>query len=89
MPVHDQFDAHHTGLNSPVSGGFNIVPDDGADLPQVTRGLLLTGAGDVMAVLKNGDTLVLPNLSAGVIYPIRIARVLATGTTATGLKGLV
>ena len=31
----------------------------------------------------------LPALSPGVLYPIRIARVLATGTTATGIKGLV
>ncbi|MEM8654400.1 MAG: hypothetical protein AAGF36_06615 [Pseudomonadota bacterium] len=39
--------------------------------------------------LKDGDTLTLPGLTPGVIYPIRAVRVAATGTTATGIKGLV
>ena len=59
------------------------------DLPQMTRGVMVGSAGDVAVVLKSGDAITLPALSPGVIYPLRIARVLATGTTASGIKGLI
>ncbi|MEL7091924.1 MAG: hypothetical protein AAFN94_09340 [Pseudomonadota bacterium] len=89
MPISDQFSDFQPGLSSPVQGGFDVVPADGADLGQVTRALMVTGAGDVAVTLKNGDQITLPGLTAGVIYPVRAARVWATGTTATGIKGLV
>lgn len=89
MPITDTFSDFTTGLSSPVCGGFDIAPNDGADLQGITRAIILGGAGDVAVVLKNGDTITLPALAVGVIYPVRVARVLATGTTATGLKGLV
>jgi hypothetical protein len=88
MPITDQFDFHHIGLSSPLCGGFDITSDDAADLPQVTRALMAGSAGDIAVLLKNGETLVLPGLAAGVVYPFRVVRVLSTGTTATGLKGL-
>ena len=89
MPILDQFQTYQTSLNSPVEGGFDIVPADGTDLPEVTRAIMVSGAGDVAVVLKSGDALTLTGLTVGVIYPVRVAQVLATGTTATGLKGLV
>ena len=89
MPISDQFENFHTGLNSPIEGGFDITPDDANDLPSVTRALMVTSEGNVAVSLRNGDTITLPGLTPGVIYPLRITRVLASGTTATGLKGLV
>ena len=50
---------------------------------------MVASAADLAVVLKSGDAVTLPALSAGVFYPIRITRVLATGTTATGVKGLI
>ncbi|WP_415919311.1 spike base protein, RCAP_Rcc01079 family [Tateyamaria sp. SN6-1] len=89
MPISDQFQQYQPGLSSPVQGGFDVTPADGADLAQVTRAVMVSGAGDVAVTLKNGDALTLPGLTPGVIYPLREARVWATGTTATGVKGLV
>ena len=89
MPILDIFEDHHNGLTSPIGGGFDVTPSDAADLPQVTRGVMVASTGDLAVVLKSGDAVTLPALSPGVIYPIRIARVLATGTTATGIKGLI
>ncbi len=89
MPISDQFDGFHSGLNSPISGGFDITPDDATDLPRMTRAVMVAAAGDLAVVLKSGETLTLPALTPGAIYPVRIARVLATGTTATDVKGLV
>jgi len=89
MTILDTFGDFTPGLSSPICGGFDIMPDDVVDLPKVTRAIVLASGGDVSVVLKNGDAITLPGLTVGVIYPVRVSRVLVTGTTATGLKGLI
>jgi hypothetical protein len=89
MSISDKFSEYTSGLSSPICGGFDITPNDASDLSSVTRAIIISTAGDVAVVLKNGDTLTLPALAAGVIYPVRVSRILSTGTTATGLKGLI
>ena len=89
MTILDTFGDFTPGLSSPICGGFDIVPDDVVDLPNVTRALVLASGGDVSVVLKNGHAITLRGLTAGVIYPVRASRVLVTGTTAAGLKGLI
>ncbi len=77
------------GLASPAAWAFDIGADDNADLPTVTRGLYVGTAGDVTVLFRNDDTPVtLRGLVAGMIYPIRIKRVYATGLTAGNLVGL-
>ncbi len=65
------------------------VASDGNDLPFVTTGLYIGSGGD-LAVLDraSGETVVFKNLSDGAGLPIRVARVLATGTTATQIVGM-
>ncbi|MEL6885380.1 MAG: hypothetical protein AAFP87_12790 [Pseudomonadota bacterium] len=89
MPISDQFQQYQPGLSSPVQGGFDVTPGDATDLAEVTRALMVSAAGDVAVTLKNGDHITLPGLTPGVIYPVRATRIWATGTTATGVKGLV
>ncbi|MEL6957811.1 MAG: hypothetical protein AAGL89_02525, partial [Pseudomonadota bacterium] len=89
MPILDHFSDFDTTPNSPIAGGFDVTPSDSTDLPQVTRGIMVSAAGDVFVTLKSGDQLILPGLTPGVIYPVRVARVWAAGTSATGIKGLV
>ncbi|WP_341232756.1 hypothetical protein [uncultured Sulfitobacter sp.] len=89
MPTTDNFHDYSAGLTGPICGGFPITPDDAADIAQVTRAVMVSGAGDLSVVLKSGDAVTLPNLMAGVVYPFRIARVLNSGTTASGVMGLV
>lgn len=89
MPITDPFASHVDSLTSPVTGGFDITPADGTDLARVTRALMVTTAGDVAVTFRDGTSLTLPGLTPGVIYPLRVTRVLATGTTASGVKGLV
>lgn len=63
-----------------------VTPADGSDLPGgVTRAIMVGADGDVAVTYANGvsDTLY---LLAGVVHPIQVARVKATGTTATGIK---
>ena len=89
MTILDTFGDFTPGLSSPICGVFDIVSDDVVDLPNVTRAIVLESGGDVSVVLKNGDAITLPALTDGVIYPVRVSRVLDKGTTETGLKGLI
>ncbi len=88
MPITDPYQTYSSGPTSPISGGFDVTPDDANDLPILTRALLVGGGGDVVVDFADGSTLTLPSLTEGVIYPIRAARVRTTGTTATDIKGL-
>lgn len=66
---------------------FNITPNDGADLPNVISALSVQVPGNVHFLTESGAdrTVALP---AG-FFPVRISKVFATGTTATGLVGFV
>lgn len=83
----DDFATHITSLDSPATSGEAITPDDATDLSFVTRGLYIGSTGTVAVVMLSGDEVVLNDAQAGVIYPIRIRRLKATGTTAAGLIG--
>lgn len=73
-------------LPSP-SNIFSITPSDSADIAQ-TKAIMVTAAGDVAIRTTSGQTGTLPGLQPGVQYFIVADRVLATGTTATGIIGL-
>lgn len=88
MSLDDKYEGYATGQTGPIIGGFDVTPNDGADLATVTRAIMVTTAGDVAVVLKDGSALTLPGLVPGHFHAFRVVRVLATGTTATGIKGL-
>lgn len=83
----DTFDHYLPGLESPATNAFEVTPDDGADLPAVTRALNVANAGSVRLITLGGDTVTI-FVAAGGVLPIRASRVLASGTTATGIVGL-
>jgi len=83
----DPFQDHAAGLDSPPARVQPITADDGADLPLATRALNAAGAGSVRVTTVAGDTATL-YLAAGIAFPLRVRRVWASGTTATGLVGL-
>ncbi len=87
MPAEDRFALHSPGSTSPIENGFDVAPDDGADVAWVTRALMVTVSGDVAVTLRSGSDITLAGLLVGVMYPFRVSRVKATGTTATGIKG--
>jgi hypothetical protein len=85
----DRYAAHTASFMAPASHGFAITPDDSTDLSEVTRGIYAGTGGDLSVVLREGATLTFANVVGGTILPVRAARVRATGTTASGLIGLV
>lgn len=79
---------HRFGPQIPAESGFAITPNDLADLPAVTRYLLVGVAGDVKVDMAEGSTALVLKLPAG-IHALRVRRVHATATTAASLVGLV
>lgn len=74
----------------PAERAISITPNDSADLSEPVRAIF-TGSGGDIALIAIGDTssVVFVGVAAGIILPVSASRVLATGTAATGLVGLV
>jgi len=89
MPIKDTFARHAAGLTAPASSLLAIAPNDGADLARLPRAVMVATAGDLAVVMQDGSEGVLPALQPGAIYPLRVRRVKASGTTATGIMGLL
>lgn len=83
----DAYDNMTPSLQSPAVGIEEITPDDLTDLANVTRALNVATAGTVRVIAADGSTGDI-FVAAGITFPIRASRVLATGTTATGIRGL-
>ena len=72
---------------APPEYGAAVTPNDGVDLPELTRALNVAGAGNIALVTEGGSSVTI-NVAAGVVFPINARRILATGTTATGIVAL-
>lgn len=78
-------------LTGPIQTGYAITPSDTLDVSITTRGLYVGVAGDVKVTLAanaTGSSVVLKGLASGIIHPIGVRRIYATGTTATDIVGL-
>ncbi|MDF2140866.1 hypothetical protein [Paenirhodobacter sp. CAU 1674] len=78
----DKFKNHPESLESPASRMHLITPNDDADLPVIPRALWVQASGD-LAIRDAAGTEVVIYVIQGAFIPIRVVRVLATGTTAT------
>lgn len=71
------------------SWGLAITPHDTNDLVQPVNAIYVGAAGNLTVILRDQSTTTdFPNLPVG-FHPIACSRVLATGTTATGIRGLL
>lgn len=89
MPAIELYSSYGNAPASPASIFFAITPNDTTDLQYVTRGIRVGAAGDVTAVRVDGTAVLFKGCSVGELLPIRAWRILATGTTASSLVGLV
>jgi hypothetical protein len=86
----DPYQTMQPGLTSPAFAAIAVTPNDGADLANVSRGLWVGQGGDVAVILATDTaSVIIANVSGGSLLPIRVKRVLATGTTATALVALL
>lgn len=85
----DRFKNTSSGISGPAFDAFAIVPNDSTDLPEITRALYIGGGGDISLITKGGTQLTFSGANAGSLLPVRVARILATGTSATNIIGLI
>lgn len=90
MGATNPFSNFAAGPNSPALSLVAIVTSDTTDLVQTVRQIYVGVAGDVTVVDSQGNTVTHKNVPQGAyIGPFCVARVKATGTTATNLVGYV
>lgn len=73
--------------SGPADFGFEITPSDSEDLAIITRSVFAAGGG-VIKWQNAGGVEQHTTILDGERVPIKARRILATGTTATGLEGL-
>lgn len=68
---------------------FPITPDDDNDLALETRAIAFGTAGALKVITAKGNTRTIPSgvLAAGIMHPLMVKRVLASGTTAENIWG--
>ena len=84
----DKFTGTSVGIGGPSLGGNAITPSDTVDLPAPVRAVTIgTAAGTVSYIhARTGAICTTGPLPVGQ-HSIWASRILATGTTATGLTG--
>ena len=83
----DKFKGMAASPSLPATSIAEIVPNDDADLAEVTIALNVCTGGTVRVTASDGsigDVFI----NAGALFPLRVRRIWATGTTATGIRGL-
>jgi hypothetical protein len=84
----DKFATYPDAPGMPASTLVEVVPDDGSDLPQLLSGLNVATPGTVRVTTKDGSIGTV-FVEAGTVFPLRVRRIWATDTTATGIRGLI
>lgn len=85
----DRFQTSSPSLSGPASHAFAVTPHDSNSLAETTRALYVGAAGSVAVTMASGSNATFAGLAGGSILPVRATKVLATGTTATDIVGLV
>lgn len=89
MPAIDTYRTSGPPMGGPARQIFPVTPSDTNELPFVTTGVYVGTGGDLAVKdYTNGGTVIFKNVAGGSGLPIRVAQILATGTTATDIVGL-
>lgn len=88
MAATDNFASYQVRPDGPYTRAAVISPHDTNELSNVTRAILVGGAGNMAVVTQGGDSVTLTGLLAGHVYRVAVKQVKSTGTTATNLVAL-
>lgn len=88
MPAVDTAPGASSGVAGPAANAVAVTPNDTTDLGFVTRAIFCGGAGTIAVNMAATGANVSFTVAAGQILPIRVARILATGTSATNVVAL-
>ncbi|OED49401.1 hypothetical protein AB838_06920 [Rhodobacteraceae bacterium (ex Bugula neritina AB1)] len=82
------FSGYVSSLTAPASDAAAITPSDASDLPYPARSIYVGGTGTLRVRMISGEVVDFTDVQGGAVYPIRVAQVMASGTSATGLVAL-
>ena len=85
----DLFANQAPSLQGPATHAFAITPGDSTDLSNVTRAVYCGSGGSLTVTMLSGATVTFDDLPDGCLLPIRVSKVLSTGTTASSILGLL
>ena len=85
----DRFQTASPSLSGPAAHGFAVTPSDSALLAETTRALYVGSAGNLVVVMASGSTITFTAIPSGTVLPVRVSKIMATGTSATDILGLV
>ena len=91
MAAADKFADQYVGpgltgaLDWPATNAVAVTPNDSNDLTFMPRAVWVGTGGDLSVVMKDGATVTIPGVPDGTLLPIRVDRIRATGTTASGI----
>jgi hypothetical protein len=88
MPAEDLFSRFRQDNFSPITHAVAVTPDDEDELEYVTRALYVGDGGDLVVVLQDSGTVTFVGVPTGTTLPIRVKKVLATGTLADAIVAL-
>ncbi|WP_333835073.1 spike base protein, RCAP_Rcc01079 family [Rubrimonas sp.] len=84
----EKFSGRAKSVEGPVDYFSQVIPNDLIDLPLgLTRGIFVGQSGVFVAMDRHGTTVAFDSADAQ-YHPLRVRRVLATGSTATGIVAL-
>lgn len=84
----DDFSSFEANLISPARGGQQVTPSDSVDLTKLTKAVYVGQSGDLSVIMEDGSPLTFEAVAAGTLLPIRVSRVMSTGTSANGIIGV-
>lgn len=93
MPATNNFAQTDPGVMAPYTRAVSVTPNDSTDLAEVTRALNVhKGTGgtttDIAVIMAGDSAAVTMAFAVGTVIPIRVRRVLSTGTDATRVVAL-
>lgn len=82
----DNFPIYSGYLSAPAPNAEAVTPNDSTDLTNNSRGLFVgTGGNLVLILTDDSSSVTFKNIADGTVLPLRVKRVLSTGTTATDI----
>ena len=93
MPV-TAVDPFTNERDTPMESALDVIPitpSDSDELAYYTKGISFGGVGALVVVTAAGNTRTIPSgaLAAGVVHPLKVKKILSTGTTATDILAWV
>ncbi|MDO6965511.1 spike base protein, RCAP_Rcc01079 family [Rhizobium alvei] len=85
----DRFQTTSPSLSGPATHAFAISPNDTTPVSETTRALYIGVGGNLSVTMASGGNTTFTAIASGTLLPIRVTKILATGTTATDIVGLV